>query len=127
MAKDFLKKIAPAGSDNKKYLLAGFSFCALNVLYILIVLWKLPPIDPAMNKMVYGGIFFLIALTLIFSPFILCGKRLLVQILTLIYGGRAIYSTYSLIAGETFPAVPYLLPCIILTFYLLGRAVWDWP
>ena len=31
-----------------------------------------------------------------------------------------------IIRGDVFPAVPYLLPCLILSFYLLGRAAWDW-
>ena len=127
MTKDFIGEIEPIGSDLKKYRLAGFSFFIFNVLYIFIALWKLPPVDPAMTKVVYGGLFAFVTLALILTPLILRGKRLLVQVLTVIYGGRAVYSIFSLIGGTTFPAVPYLLPCVILTFYLLGRAAWDWP
>jgi len=111
----------------KKYRLAGFSFFLLNALYILIALWKLPPVDSSMNKVVYGGLLFFIVLVMALTPFILRGKKILVQILTIIYGGRIIYSVYVLTLGEVFPAVPYLLPCVVLIFYFLGRAAWDWP
>ena len=127
MTKYFYGEIELVRPDFKRYRLAGFSFFVLSVLYVLVVFWKLPPVDPAMNKVVYGGLFFYIFLILILTPLILRGKRLLVQILTVIYGGRAVYSIYSLIGGGMFPAVPYLLPCVILTFYLLGRAAWNWP
>ena len=127
MTKDFGGETKPGVADLKKYRLAGVGFFVLNMLYILIALLKLPPVDPAMNQVVYAGLFIFVFLVLILTPLIFCGKRLLVQILTVIYGGRAVYSTYSLIGGEVFPAVPYFLPCLILSFYLLGRAAWDWP
>ena len=127
MTKGFPGEVKSAGPNLKKYRLAGASFFVLNMLYILIALWKLPPVDPAMNIVVYAGLFIFVSLVLIFTPLIFRGKRLLVQILTVIYGGRSAYSIYSLIGGWAFPAVPYFLPCLILTFYLLGRAAWDWP
>ena len=83
--------------------------------------------DLAMSKMVYGGFIMFLVLVLILTPLILRGKKTLVQVLALIYGGRVIFSIYSLLGGDAFPAVPYLLPCVIFTFYLLGRAAWDWP
>ena len=127
MTKEFFREVKPVVTGLKKYRLAGVSFFVLNMLYILIALWKLPPVDPAMNIVVYAGLFIFVSLVLIFTPLIFRGKRLLVQILTVIYGGRSAYSIYSLIGGGAFPAVPYFLPCLILTFYLLGRAAWDWP
>lgn len=63
----------------------------------------------------------------IFTCFLLQEKKRLAQVLAIIYGGRSIFTAYSLIAGETFQAVPYFLPCLIIAFYLLGRAGWDWP
>ena len=111
----------------KKYRLAGISFLFLNVLYIIIACWKMPPVDLAMTKVVYGGFVVFFILVLILIPLILHGKRLLVQVLTFIYGGRMILSLYFLIGGDAYPAVPYLLPCVVLTFYFLGRAAWDWP
>ena len=127
MAEDYSGEIEPVSPDLKKYRLAGFGFLALNVLYILIALWKMPPVDPMMKKKVYSGLLAFITIALILTPFIIRGKKLLVQILAGIYGIRSALSIYSLVEGGAFPGVPFLLPCVILTFYLLGRAAWDWP
>ena len=127
MIKNFSEATELVESSLKKYRLAGISFLVLNVLYIIIAWWKMPPVDLAMSKVVYGGFVVFFILVLILIPLILRGKRLLVQVLAFIYGGRMIFSLYFLIGGEAYPAVPYLLPCVVLTFYLLGRAAWDWP
>ena len=127
MIKDFSKETELVEPNLKKYRLAGISFLILNVLYIIIAWWKMPPVDLAMSKLVYSGFIMFLILVLTLTPLILRGKKLLVQVLTLIYGGRATFSIYSLTGEGVFPAVPYLLPCVILTFYLLGRAAWDWP
>jgi len=127
MIKNFSEETELVESSLKKYQLAGISFLVLNVLYIIIAWWKMPPVDLAMSKVVYGGFVVLFILVLILIPLILRGKRLLVQVLAFIYGGRMIFSLYFLIGGDAYPAVPYLLPCVVLTFYLLGRAAWDWP
>ncbi len=127
MVKNFSEATELVESSLKKYRLAGISFLVLNVLYIIIAWWKMPPVDLAMSKMVYGGFVVFFILVLILIPLILRGKRLLVQVLAFIYGGRMIFSLYFLIGGDAYPAVPYLLPCVVLTFYLLGRAAWDWP
>jgi len=125
--KNFSEATELVESNSKKYRLAGISFLVLNVLYIIIAWWKMPPVDLAMSKVVYGGFVVFFILVLILIPLILRGKRLLVQVLAFIYGGRIIFSLYFLIGGDAYPAVPYLLPCVVLTFYLLGRAAWDWP
>ena len=127
MIKNFSEATELVESNLKKYQLAGISFLVLNVLYIIIAWWKMPPVDIAMSKAVYGGFVVLFILVLILIPLILRGKRLLVQVLAFIYGGRMIFSLYFLVGGDAYPAVPYLLPCVVLTFYLLGRAAWDWP
>jgi|TARA_Y100000780_G_scaffold1658_1_gene1677 hypothetical protein len=127
MIKNFSEETELVESSLKKYRLAGISFLVLNVLYIIIAWWKMPPVDLAMSKVVYGGFVVFFILVLILIPLILRGKRLLVQVLAFIYGGRIIFSLYFLIGGDAYPAVPYLLPCVVLTFYLLGRAAWDWP
>ena len=126
MIKDFSEEIELLKPDLKKYRLAGFGFMILNLLYLVIAWWKLPPVDLAMSKVVYGGFLALIALILLLTPLIFRGNKMLVQVLTFVYGGRAAFSIYFLISGDVFPAVPYLLPCVILTFYLLGRAAWGW-
>ena len=127
MVKKYSETTGLVESNLKKYQLAGVSFFVLNVLYIVIAWWKMPPVDLAMRKVVYGGFVVFFILVLILTPLILRGKRLLVQILAFIYGGRMIFSLYFLIGGDAYPAVPYLLACVVLTFYLLGRAAWDWP
>ena len=127
MIKKFSETTELVESNLKKYQLAGGSFLVFNVLYIIIAWWKMPPVDLAMSKMVYGGFVVFFIFVLILTPLILRGKRLLVQILAFIYGGRIIFSLYFLIGGDAYPAVPYLLPCVVLTFYLLGRAAWGWP
>jgi len=127
MIKNFSEETELVESSLKKYQLAGISFLVLNVLYIIIAWWKMPPVDLAMSKVVYGGFVVFFILVLILIPLILRGKRLLVQVLAFIYGGRMIFSLYFLVGGDAYPAVPYLLPCVVLTFYLLGRAAWDWP
>jgi hypothetical protein len=127
MIKDFSEAIGLVERDLKKYRLAGISFLVLNVLYIIIAWWKMPPVDLAMSKVIYGGFIVFFILVLILIPLILRGKRLLVQVLAVIYGGRMVFSLYFLIGGDAYPAVSYLLPCVVLTSYLLGRAAWDWP
>ena len=127
MIKNFSEATELVESSLNRYRLAGISFLVLNVLYIIIAWWKMPPVDLAMNKVVYGGFVVFFILVLILFPLILRGKRLLVQVLAFIYGGRMIFSLYFLVGGDAYPAVPYLLPCVVLTFYLLGRAAWDWP
>jgi len=127
MIKNFSEEAELVESSLKKYQLAGISFLVLNVLYIIIAWWKMPPVDLAMSKVVYGGFVVFFILVLILIPLILRGKKLLVQVLAFIYGGRMIFSLYFLVGGDAYPAVPYLLPCVVLTFYLLGRATWDWP
>ena len=127
MNKDFSEAIEKVDRDLKKYRLAAVSFLVLNVVYIIIAWWKMPPVDLEMSRVVYGIFIFILILFLVLTPLIYRGKKFLVQVLTFIYGGRAVFSIYSLIGGDVFPAVPYLLPCVIFIFYFLGRAAWDWP
>ena len=127
MNKDFSEAKEKVGQDFKKYRLAAVGFLVLNVVYIIIAWWKMPPVDLEMSRVVYGVLIFILILFLVLTPMIYRGQKLLVQVLTFIYGGRATFSIYSLIGGDVFPAVPYLLPFVILIFYLLGRAAWDWP
>ena len=100
MIKNFSEATELVESNLKKYRLAGISFLVLNVLYIIIAWWKMPPVDLAMSKVVYGGFVVFFILVLILFPLILRGKRLLVQVLAFIYGGRMIFSLYFLIGGD---------------------------
>ena len=127
MNKEFSEAKEKVEQDFKKYRLAAVGFLVLNVVYIIIAWWKVPPVDLEMSRLVYGVLIFFLILFFVLTPLIFRGQKLFVQVLTFVYGGRATFSIYSLIEGDVFPAVPYLLPCVILIFYLLGRAAWDWP
>ena len=67
MTRDFSREIKPVVPVLKKYHLAGVSFFVLNMLYILIALWKLPPVDPVMNEVVYAGLFIFVFLVFIIA------------------------------------------------------------
>ena len=55
MVKKFSETTELVELNLKKYQLAGISFLVLNVLYIIIAWWKMPPVDLAMREVVYGG------------------------------------------------------------------------
>ena len=97
----------------------------LSVLYLLIAMIFLPPFNFGVSTVLYITSFVL--MIVILTILIYRGKKLLVQILAVIYGARSAFTLYSLISGDTFVAVPYLLSCLLLTFYILGRAAWNWP
>ncbi len=109
----------------KKYRLAGYGFLGLNILYLVLALVFLPPFNIAVTTIV--TIFLSLALVVLLTVFILRGKKRLVQVLAVLYGGRSAFAIYTLATGGGFAAVPYFLPCLLVTFYLLGRAGWDWP
>ncbi len=75
MNEDLPEAIEAIQPNLKKYRLAGISFLVLNVVYIIIAWWKMPPVDLAMSKLVYGGFFVFFIVSLIFTPFILRGKK----------------------------------------------------
>ncbi len=109
----------------KKYRQAGFAFLGLSVVYLTVAMAFVPSFH--WDAAAIGSLAFVVALMAVLAFFIYRGKKLLVKILAVIYAGRSIFAVYSVIAGKAFPAVPYLIPCLLLTFYLLGRAAWDWP
>lgn len=109
----------------KKYHHAGWGFLAVNATYLLLAYIFLPPFSLGATIYLYGGAFLL--LVGICSWFVFRGARKLTLILTIIYAARSLISIYTLVRGDSFAAVPYVLPCLLLTVYILGRAVWDWP
>ena len=112
-------------TPSKKFRQASYGFMGLSVLYLLIAMIFLPPFNFGVSTVLYITSFVLVILIL--TILIYRGKKLLVQILAVIYGARSAFTLYSLISGDTFVAVPYLLSCLLLTFYILGRAAWNWP
>jgi hypothetical protein len=109
----------------RKFTHAGYGFLGLNVAYLAIAMIFIPPFNLGLSA-VLSLVAFLLLLGVL-TYYLLKGKKRLAQVLAVIYGARSIFSAYSLMDVSTFQAVPYLLPCLLITFYLLGRAGWDWP
>ncbi len=108
----------------RKYTQAGYGFLGLNLAYLVIAMIFIPPFNLGLSA-VLSLVAFLLLLSVL-TYYLLKGKKRLAQALAIIYGARSIFSAYSLTDVSTFQAVPYLLPCLLITFYLLGRAGWDW-
>tara|TARA_B100000029_G_scaffold466491_1_gene502056 strand:+ start:288 stop:677 length:390 start_codon:yes stop_codon:yes gene_type:complete len=104
---------------------AGYGFLLLNVIYLALAIFFIPPFNIGLTTFFSLLAFFL--LLGIFTYYLFQGKKLLAKFLAVIYGARSVFTAYSLFAGDTFPAVPYFLPCLLITFYLLVRAGWNWP
>ena len=118
-------------SDNpaktlQKFHQAAFGFLALNLIYLFLVYLFLPPFNLSLEEMV-GYIFLALALFGVLSYFIYRGSKTLAVVLAAIYSARSLLAAYTLVIGEAFSAVPYVLPCLLVTVYLLGRPVWNWP
>lgn len=111
-------------SRARKFTQAGYGFLGLNLVYLVIAMIFIPPFNLGLSA-VLSLVAFLLLLGVL-TYYLLKGKKRLAQVLAIIYGARSIFSAYSLTDVSTFQAVPYLLPCLLITFYLLGRAAWDW-
>ena len=110
---------------DRKFTQAGYGFLGLNIAYLVIAMIFIPPFNLGLSA-ILSLVAFLLLLGVL-TYYLMKGKRRLAQVLTVIYGARSTFSAYSLMDISTFEAVPYLLPCLLVTFYLLGRAGWDWP
>ncbi len=109
----------------KKFRLAGYGFLFFNLLYLLLAWIFLPPFHLGLSTLL--SVLTVVALAVILTVYLCRGRKRLAQVLAVIYGARSLFTAYTLIGGETFMGVPYFLPCLLATFYLLGRAGWDWP
>ena len=110
--------------EVRKFTQAGYGFLGLNLAYLVIAMIFIPPFNLGLSA-VLSLVAFLLLLGVL-TYYLLKGKKRLAQALAIIYGARSIFSAYSLMDVSTFQAVPYLLPCLLITFYLLGRAGWNW-
>ena len=108
-----------------KFKQAGYGFFLLNLIYLAVAIYFIPPFNLGLTALL-SLLAFLLLLGF-FTYYLLQGKKLLAQILAILYGGRSVFTSYSLLAGDTFEAVPFILPCLLIAFYLLGRAAWNWP
>jgi len=108
-----------------KFKQAGYGFLIMNLIYLVVVVKFIPALNFDMSALLsfLAYILFIGFLTY----YLLQEKKLLTQILALIYAGRSGNAIYFLLGDNIFPAVPFFLPCLLITFYILGRAGWDWP
>lgn len=109
----------------KKYHLAAYGFLGFYALYGVLFHIFLPPFK--LGFWFYFGVALLIVLILVLAKYIYSGARKLVLYLIWFYLFRIIVSAYTMITGEAFAVVPYLFPFLLISFYLLCRAAWDWP
>ena len=116
---------AKSSGRAQKFKQAGYGFLIMNLIYLVVVVKFIP----ALNFDVSALLSFLAYVLFIglLTYYLIQEKKLLTQILALIYAGRSGNAIYLLLGDNIFPAVPYFLPCLLITFYLLGRAGWDWP
>ncbi len=109
-----------------KFRQAALGFVLLNAVYLVLAYWKVPSFTLTPLKAA-GYLVFIMFFVGILAYFIYRGSRTLVLVLAAIYGGRILFSSYTLIAGIAHPMVPYVLPTTVIIFYCFGRALWSWP
>ena len=112
-------------NPSTKYIFAGWGFLALNGLYPVWIFVFMPQIKLDLISLLYAAIYLALIGTL--ALFVARGKRRLTQVLAILFGARSLNSTYLITSGTALVGVQYLIPFMILCFYLLGRACWDWP
>lgn len=125
MASDIKETNKTEGERHKKYQVAGYGFLGLNSLYIALAWGFMPPFVPGFPKWAFWPL--VLVLILFFTIQILNRKATWVKTLAIFSGFRFMASSSLILGGDYLPVVPYFLPCFILTFYLLGRAGWNWP
>ena len=119
------QSIPAVNLKSRKFIHAGYGFLGVNIIYLAIAMYFIPPFNLGLT-----AVFSLVAFVLllgVLTYYLLQGKKRLAQVLAVIFGLRSIFTAYSLMDVSTFQGVPFLLPCLLVTFYLLGRAGWDWP
>lgn len=109
----------------QKYQIAAYCFLASNIAYLILFWIFIPPFN--MGRSAVLSLAGILALFVVLTIYIHRGRRLLTRILAVVYAGRSAFSIYSIAIGDAFQVVPYVLPLMILTFYFLARAGWDWP
>ena len=115
----------PLPANLKKYHQAAIGFVMLNSAYLVLAYWKVPSFN--ITTQTFGSLVFFILFVGVLAKYIYGGSRKLVLVLAAIYAGRILFSGYTLVTGIAHPMVPYVLPTTLLSSYLLGRALWNWP
>lgn len=136
--------------ENKKaakYHQAAFSYFLIGIVYLIVFFVTMPPhdfsglledfvnenmqvVDNYLKGLDYSVILNTMAVTagtlfLGLSYFIYKGFRILTMVLAVIYAIRFILALTAFFTEEIFVAIPYVLPLIAFTFYMLARAAWD--
>jgi hypothetical protein len=115
----------PLAANLKKYHQAAIGFVMLNIAYLVLAYWKVPSFN--ITTQTLGSLVFFILFVGVLAKYIYGGSKKLVLVLAAIYAGRILFSGYTLVTGIAHPMVPYVLPTTLLSFYLFGRALWNWP
>ncbi len=114
-----------AVNRSPKYILAAWGFVAINGPYPIWIFVFMPQIKVDLNSLLYVVVYLGLVGTL--ALFVGRGKKRLTQGLAILFGARSLNSIYLIISGSALAGVQYLIPFMLLCFYLLGRACWDWP
>lgn len=111
-------------SHLKKYHQAAYAYILMGAAYMAVFYSVMPPHD---FKVPFKTIIPAVGLPLMgLSWFIYKGYKKFTIVLFGIYAVRIVASTGALVTSDDYVAVPYILPILIFTFFMLGRAVWDW-
>lgn len=142
-----IEKISKDNKRNAKYHHAAYAYVIIGIAYLVVFYATMPPHDlsgimedfinenmPGLGRLLQGADYNLLVnslavgagtLFLGLSYFIYKGFRVLTIALTVIYGIRFILATNAFFSEDIFVAIPYILPLITITFYMLARAAWD--
>ena len=96
----------------------------VTVFTLIIFFLFLPSLN--VNILIVGSFILYLVLVGTLSFYVSKGKRTLTIILAFFYGVRSGFSIYALVIGDAFEAGPYILPLLLISFYILGRAAWNW-
>ncbi len=108
----------------KKYHQAAYTYIIMGIVYMTVFYTTMPShyfslavkiLIPLVGTLLMG-----------LSWFVYKGYRTFTIVLTVIYAIRSMVAAGAMIAGDNYVAVSYVIPILLFTFYMLGRAAWDW-
>jgi len=113
-------------TELNKYHQAGWGFFIINLVYLVLFYFFPPPFEPELFEKIILTIL-LVVLIGYLSRLIFKGYRKVIITLAVIYAFRFfVVLTFTLMSDQIIDSAPYVLTCLVLTFYILGRAVWNW-
>ena len=114
----------PHDNTLRKYHQAAYTYLVMGLTYMGVFYTTLPHHYFSPRVRIVAPIIGVLFMGL--AWFIYHGYRKLTLVLAVIYAVRVIGATVAMFFFEGHVAVPYVLPLLIFTFYMLCRAVWDW-